>query len=101
MAYIIDNSNFIYGKFLEVNSNDATAIFLTDDKINMLSETKSFPVLDSYWVERAKLVLDEKRVWNKKYFESIDAVKHKKDGTTEKIEKGCRPTNIALFVGKQ
>ena len=76
IAYVIDNSKFIDGTFIEVNADNLTAIFQTEDKINLLTEDKYYPVLDCYWGDRARLVLDEKRKWHRVYFKSTDADKY-------------------------
>jgi len=80
IAYLIDGSKFIAGTFTEVNSENFSATFQTEDKINLLTENKQYPALDCYWGDRARLVLDEKRKWQKIYFKSTDADKFKLNG---------------------
>ena len=86
LGYLITGAKFIYGRFLEVSQSDFSAVFQTDDKINVLPTNASFPVLDVYWGEIAELILDENRNWKKTYFKSTDAnefIKNNVSGWTQ------------------
>ena len=69
---------FIRGRFREVDLDASTCAFYPDDAtaISGLRSSVSYPYLDGYWGERAQLVLDEHRNWERREFEPSDALRY-------------------------
>ena len=99
LGYLIDGSKFVYGRFIKFYENDFTTIFESENDAIILSKQKAYPVLDGYWGERAELVLDENRKWNKIYFKSTDANKFKLDRVTGWQEIGQELPEGAEYIG--
>ena len=100
LGYLVDGSRFVYGRFIKFNENDLTTIFESENDTIILSEQKAYSVLDGYWGQRAELVFDENRKWNKIYFKPTDADKFKINGMTAWQEVGQELPEGAEFFGK-
>jgi hypothetical protein len=90
IGYIcIGEGRFIRGRFREIDSKANTCSFYPDDatEIAGLRPNVSYPYLDGYWGERAELVLDERRNWQRRAFEPSDAVRYQAPGGASMVTK--------------
>jgi hypothetical protein len=70
-------SRFIWGRFRSVDPIAYTCSFCPD-RASELSELRPgtrYPFIDGYWGERAELVLDRGRQWQRNHFEPSDMVR--------------------------
>jgi hypothetical protein len=77
LGYIyVGNGRFIRGRFVVADPIQHTCDFLCEDPTvrGRLQEGASYPYLDSYWGDRAELVLDEGRTWQEAEFQPYDAI---------------------------
>jgi hypothetical protein len=73
----LDGGRFLWGRFSQVDLAVGTCSFAPDDPNELLAlrAGESYPYLDSYYGERAKLVLDPARTWRQAEFRASDAVR--------------------------
>jgi hypothetical protein len=73
----LGGGRFLWGRFRDIDTAARTCSFYPDQaaEISALREGESYPFMDGYWGERAELVLDEKRHWQRTRFEPADMVR--------------------------
>jgi hypothetical protein len=69
---------------VNVNLASLSASFVptTPDELGLLQVGERYRRFDGYWGERAALVLDRDRSWQKRTFEPVDAVAYKRPSDT-------------------
>jgi hypothetical protein len=72
----LGGSRFLWGRFRQVDKAARTCSFHPDHSADLSTMVtgNSYPFMDGYWGERAELVLDESRIWNRLAFEASDMV---------------------------
>jgi hypothetical protein len=72
----LGGGRFLWGRFRDVDAAARTCSFSPEHlaELSMLRPTESYPFMDGYWGERAELVLDESRSWQRAVFEASDMV---------------------------
>jgi hypothetical protein len=75
-ALYLVGDRFLWGRFRDVDTAAGTCSFFPDEPadLQVLQQSSSYPYIDGYWGERAELVLDETRSWEKRRFNRTDAV---------------------------
>jgi hypothetical protein len=68
---------FLWGRFSGVDQTAATCEFRPDDPAELptLQPGAAYPYVDSYYGERAELVLDSARIWQQGVFRPTDSVR--------------------------
>lgn len=81
---LLPDGGFVGGRFLNVDLHSLTAAFVPTmaDQLALLTDGQTYRRFDSYWGERAILVLDRQRQWSERRFEAVDAVAYKRTGAT-------------------
>src|SRR4051794_10047638 len=72
----LGGSRFLWGRFRQVDEAARTCSFSPDESADLstIVPGNSYPFMDGYWGERAELVLDESRNWNRLAFQPSDMV---------------------------
>jgi hypothetical protein len=73
----VGGGRFLWGRFRQVDPAAPTCAFYPDQAADLaaVQPGRSYPYVDGYWGERAELVLDEGRRWQRARFEPSDAVR--------------------------
>jgi len=74
----LGDGRFVWGRFRDVDAAAHTCSFLPDSPSELpgLHQNESYPFMDGYWGQRAELVLDESRCWQRRLFEPSDKVRY-------------------------
>jgi len=72
----LEGARFIWGRFRDVDATARRCSFYPDRaaELSALKSGGQYPFIDAYWGERAELVLDEGRRWQRTHFEPSDMV---------------------------
>ncbi len=72
----LGGNRFIWGRFCDVDAEMRTCSFSPDHpaELSALQPGKIYPFIDGYWGERAELVLDEGRSWQRTIFQPSDMI---------------------------
>jgi hypothetical protein len=78
----VGEGRLVQGRFRHVDPGSGMCSFFPDDprRLAELRPGLSCLFLDGYWGERAELVLDENRPWQRREFEPSDAVRYPSRG---------------------
>ena len=70
----LGGNRFLWGRFRDVDGPARTCSFSPNQvaELSTLRLNESYPFMDGYWGERAQLVLDESRSWQRAVFEPSD-----------------------------
>jgi hypothetical protein len=81
---LLPEGRFVRGRYLNVDLHSLSAAFVPTmaDELALLEDGHTYRRLDSYWGERAALVLDHQRQWSEQRFEPVDAVAYKRAADT-------------------
>ena len=95
----LGGGRFLWGRFRDVDSAALRCSFCPDEltELSNLRPCQSYPFMDGYWGERAELVLDEGRSWQRAVFEPSDMVLFPGPGGTSI---GTRSSSEEPSVGK-
>jgi hypothetical protein len=91
IVYIyLDQNTIIRGRFIEVNSGTGSGAIITSNYFSrsLFNFGSTYPLLDGYWGERVKIVLDASRKWKRVKFKPRDGIMHYNDGRVEEIKGG-------------
>lgn len=77
-ALYLIGDRFLWGRFRDVDTAASTCSFYPDEAadLQVLRRSSSYPYVDGYWGERAELVLDAGRNWQRRRFHPTDAVRY-------------------------
>jgi hypothetical protein len=80
----LGGNRFLWGRFGDVDAERRTCSFVPDQlaELSALRRHEPYAFMDGYWGERAELVLDEGRSWQRTVFEPSDMVRFPGPGGT-------------------
>jgi hypothetical protein len=94
---------FLWGRLRDVDLVARTCSFYPDQAAEMsaLSPGSSLPCMDRYWGQRAELVLDEGRRWQRTQFEPVDALRFSAQGKLlgTRLPSGITPERDEVVPG--
>jgi hypothetical protein len=85
-----DRNTIIIGRFIKINSGTGSGAIITSKYFprDLFNLGTTYPLLDGYWGERVKIVLDASRKWKRVKFKPRDSIMHYNDGRVEEIKGG-------------
>jgi hypothetical protein len=88
--FYVGQGNFVEARFLKINHQDFLGAILVTDlaRKDLFQIGATFPFMGGYWGERARLVYDSSRDWQKVAFVPQDSTRHYPDGKTEVVKGG-------------
>ncbi len=88
--FYVGHNIFVETRFLEINHQDLSGAILVTDlaRKDLFKIGATFPFMGWYWGERARLVYDSSREWQKAEFVPHDTIQYYPDGKTEVVEGG-------------
>lgn len=88
--FYVGHDIFVETRFLNINHQDLSGAIIVTDLANkdLFKIGNSYPFMGGYWGERARLVYDSSREWQKVEFVPHDTVRYYPDGKTEVVEGG-------------
>jgi hypothetical protein len=100
--FYVGHDIFVETRFLDINHQDLSGAFLVNDiaKKNLFKIGATYPFMGGYWGERAHLVYDSSREWQRVEFVPRDAIRYYPDGETEVVEGGWNHEHCAICSQK-
>ena len=96
--FYVGHDIFVKTRFLDINHQDLSGAFLVNDiaQKNLFKIGATYPFMGGYWGERANLVYDSSREWQRVEFVPHDAIRYHPDGKTEVVEGGWDHEHCAI-----
>ena len=92
------HDTFVKARFRNINHQDSSGTILVTDFANkdLFKIGNAYPFMGGYWGERAHLVYDSSREWQKMKFVPHDTIQYHPDGKTEVVEGGWDHAHCAI-----
>lgn len=96
--FYVGHDIFVEARFLDINLQDLSGAILVNDfaKKDLFKIGATYPFMSGYWGERAHLVYDSSREWQKVEFVAHDTIRYHSDGKTEVVEGGWDHEHCAI-----